>query len=159
MWITKDTIDLTKLLEETEDEGTGACVIFLGTVRKNSGNEVVMGITYEAHIELSSQVLQRIEQEVEKEFRHCKCRVIHRIGYLRLGEVSVAIVVRAPHRTDAYKASRFVIEKVKKTVPIWKKEHLANNEEKWVEGHMLEDVCEVRDVSPDSRKQLIKYNT
>jgi molybdopterin synthase catalytic subunit len=139
MWITENPINLSKLLEETQDKGTGACVIFLGTVRNNSDNKVV-GITYEAHVELAAQVLQRIEKEVENKFHNSKCRVVHRIGYLGLGEISVAIVIRAPHRNTAYEASRFVIEKVKKTVPIWKKEHLKSGEEIWVEGHKLEDL-------------------
>lgn len=140
MWITENLINLSKLLEETQDNDTGACVIFLGTVRNNGDDGIVSGITYEAHIELAAQALQKIEQEVEKKFYNSKCRVVHRIGYLRLGETSVAIVIRASHRNAAYEASRFVIEKIKKIVPIWKKEHLKIGEEIWVEGHKLEDL-------------------
>jgi len=149
MWITENPINLSKLLEETQDNGTGACVIFLGTVRNNGDDGIVSGITYEAHIELAAQVLEKIEKEVEKKFHNSKCRVVHRVGYLGLGETSVAIVIRAPHRNTAYEASRFAIEKIKKTVPIWKKEYLENKEEIWVEGHKLEDLYISGDVPQD----------
>ncbi len=112
----------------------------MGTVIKDRGNGEVTGITYTAHKKLASKLLQKLEEEVGKKIPDSSCRIVHRLGYLKLGEVSIAIVIRTPHRKEAYKMSRFIIDKVKKTIPIWKKEHFKNGKEKWVIGKKLERI-------------------
>lgn len=136
--ITEKTINLSTILKETEDYRTGACLVFLGTVRNHSENGSINSILYEAYNPLVEKMIKKIEKEVEKRYKPCRCKIVHRIGRLKLGEVSVVIVVRTPHRKEAYKASRWAIEKVKKTLPIWKKEYTKDGKEKWSKGNKLE---------------------
>jgi cyclic pyranopterin monophosphate synthase len=93
-WICQEPLDLVELVRETEDHGTGALVIFVGTVRDTTEGQAVHAVTYEAHVELAERVLQEIEQEVLERFEVRRCRIRHRVGKLSLGEPSVIIVVR-----------------------------------------------------------------
>lgn len=141
-WITEKVINLDRLLKETNEPQCGACVVFLGTVRNNSENGTVKSITYEVHKELAIKVIRNLEKQIEKRYKDCRCRIVHRVGYMKVGEASVAIVVRTPHREDAYQASRYAIEKIKKIVPIWKREHTSYGKGKWIRGNKLESINE-----------------
>ncbi len=138
LWITTNAIDLDKLLKETKSPKCGACLVFLGTVRNNSENGKVRSITYKVYKELAIETLKDLEKQIEKKYKDCKCRIVHRTGYMKVGQVSVAIVIRTPHREEAYEASRYALEKIKKIVPIWKKERMVSGKEKWVKGNKLE---------------------
>ncbi|MFN7181886.1 MAG: molybdenum cofactor biosynthesis protein MoaE [Planctomycetota bacterium] len=138
MWITEKPINVAKLLKETENKKAGACVVFIGTVREKGENGEVTGITYEAHKKLAAIRIQELEKYVETKISDSRCRIIHRIGYIPLGQESIAIIIRTPHRKEAYKMSRFIIDRIKRTVPIWKKEHLKSGVQEWVKGKKLE---------------------
>jgi molybdopterin synthase catalytic subunit len=136
-WICQEPLDLVELVRETEDHGTGALVIFVGTVRDTTEGQAVHAVTYEAHVELAERVLQEIEQEVLERFEVRRCRIRHRVGKLSLGEPSVIIVVRAGHRGPAFEAARYALEELKRRAPIWKEEHLLSGESRFVEGTRL----------------------
>lgn len=133
-WICDTPLDLTPLLAETEDPASGALIVFVGTVRNQNDGLPVEAMTYEAHIPLAEKVLAEIEAEAVTRFDVRRCRIQHRVGRLNLGEPSILIVVRAAHRASAYDASRYAIDEVKKRAPIWKEEHYASGESRYLDG-------------------------
>ena len=94
-------------------------------------------MTYEAHVALAEKVLQDLEAEVLARFPVRQCRIVHRIGPLALGEVSVYVVVRAGHRGEAFDAARYAIDETKQRVPIWKEEHYVDGASRYLDGTPL----------------------
>lgn len=135
--VTAAPLDLAALIAETEDPGSGALVIFSGTVRAHNEGRPVSGMTYEAHLALAENVLQDIEAEMLARFDVRRCRIAHRVGPLDLGEVSVVVVVRAAHRAAAFEAARYGIDETKKRAPIWKHEHYINGDSRYLDGTPL----------------------
>ncbi len=136
--ITEAPLKLDDLIAETEDHSSGALIVFTGVVRNNNDGQAVYGLTYEADVPLAEKVLAEIESEALSEFSVHHCRIQHRIGSLKLGETSVIIVVRSPHRAEAYEASRYAIEELKRRAPIWKQEHYVGGESRYLEGTPLQ---------------------
>ncbi|MCK5318940.1 MAG: molybdenum cofactor biosynthesis protein MoaE [Anaerolineales bacterium] len=136
--ITEAPLKLDDLIAETEDHSSGALIVFTGVVRNNNDGQAVYGLTYEADVPLAEKVLAEIESEALSEFSVHHCRIQHRIGSLKLGETSVIIVVRSPHRAEAYEASRYAIEELKRRAPIWKQEHYVGGETRYLEGAPLQ---------------------
>ncbi len=133
--ITAEAIaDLSALLERVRNSSDGAVVLFIGVVRDHDGERSVVGLEYEAYEEMARAMLTRICEDVRARFEVGDLAVIHRVGELGVGEVSVVIAVAAPHRDAAYRASREVIERLKREVPIWKRERYADGEAGWVDG-------------------------
>jgi len=114
-------------------DGNGATVLFLGTVRDTNDGRAVTGIEYSAYRSMAERELAKIVVEAGTQFGTTDVVVEHRLGTLDLGEVSVAIAVAHPHRGAAYDASRYVIEQIKRRVPIWKREHYADGTREWVD--------------------------
>lgn len=138
-WICETPIDLSRLLSEAEDAASGAVVVFCGTVRNENEGRPVESMTYEAHVSLAEKVLREIEQEAVEKYHVRRCRIQHRIGHLQLGELSVVIVVGAGHRSEAYEASRYAIDEVKRRAPIWKEEHYLDGQSRFLDGVPLTD--------------------
>lgn len=133
--LTRSRIDPAKMLKAVEDPGAGAVVLFLGVVRDNSEAGKVNVIEYEAYGPMAKKRLARTEEEVKRMWPATKAvKILHRVGRLSVGEVSVAIAVSSPHRAEAFEACRHAIETIKHDVPIWKRERLADGREVWVEG-------------------------
>lgn len=137
-WLVEDPIDLNALIRETEDPGSGALVVFVGTVRDHNEGKPVEAVTYEAYKPLAEKALEELEREVLRRFEVRRCRIQHRVGHLPLQEPSVAIVVRAAHRAEAFAAARWAIDELKKRVPIWKEEHYATGERRYLKGIPLQ---------------------
>lgn len=133
-WILDTPLALEPLLRETEDHSSGALVVFYGTVRNTNDGRPVRSMAYEAHVSMAENVLATIEREALERFAIQHCRIVHRIGHLELGEPSVIIVVRAAHRADAYAASRYAIDELKQRAPIWKEEHYADGDSRYLDG-------------------------
>lgn len=121
-WITLEPLRLDLLLTETETPHAGALLIFSGTVRCESEGRSVVGVEYDAYLPMAVSALKRIEAQVETLTGVLRCRIQHRIGFLKVGEVSLNIVVRSVHRDDGFFALRLAVEKVKAEVPIYKRE-------------------------------------
>jgi molybdopterin synthase catalytic subunit len=133
--LTREKIDPSKLLRSAGDPGAGGTVLFLGTVRNNSEAGSVEKIEYQAYEPMAEKSLGQAEEEVMRRWpdtRHV--RILHRVGVLPVGEISVAVVVSSAHRAEAFEACRHAIERVKHDVPIWKREKLSGGKEVWVEG-------------------------
>lgn len=126
-------IDAAALLAEVASEASGATSLFLGTVRDVNDGRAVTGMEYTAYDAMASRELAKIVLEATEKFDRATLVVEHRIGELALGEVSVAIAASHPHRRHALDATRWVIEELKRRVPIWKREHYADGTREWVD--------------------------
>lgn len=111
----------------------GAVVTFLGLVRNHNVGRSVRYLEYEAYEPLALKAFERIAAEIHSRWPGAKLALHHRIGRLEVGEASVAIVARSPHRGDAYAACRYAIERVKQIAPIWKREFFEGGDV-WIEG-------------------------
>lgn len=124
--IVENPIDPTALTESVRSNADGAVALFLGTVRETSGAAdrpgAVDRLEYEAYAPMAEKELVTIAEEAVGLFGVSSLVVHHRVGLLALGEIAVCIAVGSRHRAGAFDASRFVIEELKKRVPIWKKE-------------------------------------
>jgi molybdopterin synthase catalytic subunit len=111
----------------------GAVVTFLGLVRNHNLGRSVRYLEYEAYEPLALKAFERIAAEIAERWPSARLALHHRIGRLEIGEASVAIATRSPHRGDAYAASRYAIERIKQIAPIWKHEFFDGGEV-WIEG-------------------------
>ena len=128
-------IDAASLLAEMQDPANGATVLFLGHVRDVNDGRAVTGIEYTAYGEMAERELAAIASDAAAATGVADLIIEHRLGALRLGEASIAIVAAHAHRAAAYEASRFVIEEVKKRLPVWKREQYADGTREWVNAH------------------------
>ena len=120
--VTNQPIDLNELVRYVADAEAGAIVPFIGTTRNNNEGRKVIALDYDGYPEMAEKELARIGAEAKNKWPICKMAIVHRLGPVQIGEASVVIVVSSAHRDAAFAASRFAIEEIKKTVPIWKKE-------------------------------------
>jgi len=134
--IGSNRLDLPGLASALADEGSGrdgAVVTFLGLVRNHNAGRSVRHLEYEAYEPLAMKAFERIAAEVRERWPEAGLALHHRVGRLEIGEASVAIAARSPHRGDAYAACRYAIERVKQIAPIWKREFFDGGDV-WIEG-------------------------
>jgi molybdopterin synthase catalytic subunit len=131
--IVHQPIDVPALLRRVGSPANGAVLLFLGAVRQVNEGRAVTGIDYAADEAMASRELDAIVREAAARFDASDIAVEHRLGTLAIEEVSVAIAVGHPHRGEAYDVSRWVIEELKRRVPIWKREHYADGTREWVD--------------------------
>jgi molybdopterin synthase catalytic subunit len=124
-------IDVARILETSPADG--AVCLFVGVVRNEHDGRRVERLEYEAYEEMAVPLMKEIAAEAKRRFPVTEVRLVHRVGRLAIGETSVAVAVASPHRAEAFEACRFAIDKLKATVPIWKKEHYADGTA-WLEG-------------------------
>jgi molybdopterin synthase catalytic subunit len=125
-------IDVATLIREVSDESCGASSVFLGSVRNVNDGSAVSGIEYSAYRSMATREMTAILRETEERFGVTRIVVEHRLGTLALGDVSVAVVAAHPHRAPALDATRYVIEQLKRRVPIWKLEQYTDGTREWV---------------------------
>jgi MoaE-MoaD fusion protein len=114
---------------EVDDPGAGGIVIFSGVVRNETGGRPVKFLEYEAHAPMAEVKMREIGESLRARWSGVKrVAMLHRIGRLEIGEASVLIAVSASHRGDAFEACRYAIDTLKRTVPVWKKEHFEDGE-------------------------------
>lgn len=136
--VSDEVISGDRVLAQVAASGLGAQILFLGAVRDVNEGKPVVAVSYDAFVPMAETVLREICEEARARFGHdLRIAVQHRTGKLGVGDVSVAIAVGSVHRDEGYQASRYVIEELKKRVPIWKKEHYENGETEWLRGHAL----------------------
>ena len=130
--LTPEPIDFQALIELVRRDDSGAVVTFLGTVRDLTEGRVTTSLDYEAYPRMAEKKLAEIEDETRARWPVGDMAMIHRLGHLEVGEISVAVAVSCPHRAQAFEACRFAIDRLKEIVPIWKKEHWADGTKEWV---------------------------
>jgi molybdopterin synthase catalytic subunit len=129
-YLTDDAID-TNALRQQIRRSDGAYILFEGIVRDHSDGKAVESIFYDAYRPMAEKEIAAIVDDVRDQFSDVAVAVIHRLGHLVVGDVSIAIACASPHRAEAFDACRMLIDRIKQTVPIWKKERGPNGEE-WV---------------------------
>ncbi|HYY66952.1 MAG TPA: molybdenum cofactor biosynthesis protein MoaE [Nitrososphaeraceae archaeon] len=132
--ITKKPINISQIMKDCKDQSAGAMVLFTGSVRDHNEKEKVSGIYYEAYIEMAKNILVEIENEVLRKWHVRKFIAIHRIGSLKVNDISVAIAVTTEHRQDAFEACKYTIDNIKTRIPIWKKELSESGNATWNDG-------------------------
>ena len=130
--LTRDAIDYHALTESVRSPHCGAVVLFLGTVRDLTGEHVTAFLEYEAYAAMAEKKLAEIEAEVRRRWPVGEIAIVHRLGRLEVGDVSVAVAVSCPHRGEAFDAGRYAIDTLKELVPIWKKENAPDGTGEWV---------------------------
>lgn len=132
--ITTSTIDTAALLADVGSAASGAAVLFVGTVREHNEDRPVRGMRYDAYVAMAEPVLREIAEECAVAVDTTHIAVVHRIGELAIGDVSVAIAVSSPHRAEAFDAVRRIIEEIKLRLPVWKHEHYVDGDSAWLDG-------------------------
>jgi len=131
--VTDQTIDPDALYTEVLEDSDGAVVTFCGVVRNHSGDRRTDHLVYEAYPAMAEKKMAQIGDEIRVRWELGDLAILHRTGRLEIGEISVLIAVASPHRGDGFEACRYAIDRLKETVPIWKKE-VTPDGEYWVEG-------------------------
>lgn len=130
----EERIDPRPFEAEVRTDRDGALVTFAGTTRDHNDGAPVVGLAYEAYAEMAQKVMGHVFEEAVKRFSITRARVVHRLGEVPVGETSVLVVVAAPHRAAAFEACRFLIDRLKDEVPIFKRERLggADGGSRWI---------------------------
>ena len=131
--LTREPIDAAKLVAEAKLGEDGAVVVFDGIVRNNTRGRRTLHLDYEAYEEMALKQMNGLAEQARERFGVRQVTIVHRLGRLEIGETSVLIVVASAHRGAAFEASRWVIDTLKKTVPIWKKEMFVDGAV-WADG-------------------------
>ncbi len=120
--ITAEKINCNEVLDFVSDSSAGSVLLFNGTVRDNEDGKPVEYLYYEAYEEMAVKEIKKLINEAFTKYNILKVCIVHRTGKMEIGEISISIGVSSPHREDSYLASKFLIDAIKETVPIWKKE-------------------------------------
>ena len=131
--ITDARIEADALYREVLEDSDGAVVTFCGVVRNHSGDSRTDYLVYEAYPPMAKMKMAEIGEEIRNRWEVGDVAILHRIGRLEIGEISVLIAIASPHRGEGFEACRYAIDRLKETVPIWKKE-VTPDGEYWVEG-------------------------
>jgi len=137
--LTRHTIDTRTVIAKLLSGAAGAVITFEGTVRNHTKGRRTRYLDYECYEGMALKLMGQIAREIAAAYPILRIAMVHRLGRLLIGEASVAIIVTAAHRGAAFDAAHEGINRLKKIVPIWKKEHFADGEV-WVEGEWSENV-------------------
>ncbi len=132
VWIDSAPLSLDALLREVVSPAMGGVVTFTGVVRNRARGESIDHLEYEAYAPMAEKELRKISDAVHERWPHVRIAMAHRVGRLEVGDPAVMIAAAAPHRAEAFEACRFAIDRLKASVPIWKKE-FATTGAYWVE--------------------------
>jgi adenylyltransferase/sulfurtransferase len=146
-------LDTAALQRELRDLSCGGFAAFEGWVRDHNEGHAVTRLEYEAFAELAEKEAARIVEQAREKFGVTRAACVHRVGSLALGEVAVWVGVSAPHRDEAFRACRFIIDEVKHRLPIWKKEHYVNGDSGWVNCERCAAEVVPREVVPGTNSR------
>jgi molybdopterin synthase catalytic subunit len=136
--LVRNKIDAAGLMQSMKAPSDGAVIVFEGIVRDNTRGRRTKYLDYHAYEEMAVKQMDALVEQALRDFKIDQARIIHRLGKMEIGETSVWIGVTSPHRGAAYDASRFLIDTLKKTVPIWKKEYFEDGAV-WADGEPFPD--------------------
>lgn len=131
--LVRERIDRDAMVEKLKQPSDGAVVVFDGIVRDNTRGRKTLYLDYEAYEEMALAQMQKLTREAEEKYPIDRVGIVHRLGRLEIGESSIVIVVTSAHRAAAFDACRWLIDTLKRRVPIWKKEHFADGAV-WTDG-------------------------
>lgn len=130
-YISPDSLDPAALLSHAHHPKAGAVVLFSGEVRDNNSGKRVDYLEYEAHISMASKMINSVLDEAKAKWSLNIALAQHRIGKVEVGESAVVVITSSAHRREAYAANRFIIDKIKHEVPIWKCEYFTDGTKEW----------------------------
>jgi len=130
--VTADPIETTSLRQSLSNAGAGGFCAFEGWVRNENDGRTVERLEYEAYEPLVVSEGNKVLAEAQQRFPFLTARCVHRTGMLEIGDLAVWVGVAAPHRDEAFKACRYIIDELKVRLPIWKKEHYVDGDSGWV---------------------------
>lgn len=133
--ITTDPIDVQQAIRNVSSEEAGAVALFIGTVRNMTAGKPVEKLDFEAYDEMAISEMEKIIKQARARWSISQAAVIHRTGELQVSDIAVVVAASSPHRNEAFNACRYIIDTLKETVPIWKKEHFTDGSEVWVAAH------------------------
>jgi molybdopterin synthase catalytic subunit len=131
--ITEHAIAPAPLVAYVQTPGDGAIVTFTGVVRDHFEDRATAYLVYEAYAEMAVPVLRSLAEEARTRWPIGRVAVHHRVGRLAIGETAVLVVVAAPHRSAAFKAAEYIMDRIKEVAPIWKQEHWVDGDASWRE--------------------------
>lgn len=131
--VTTEPLDARRVEKAVEHPGAGAVCTFTGIVRDNSRGRSVTYLEYEAFVEMATEQMRCLADEIAERWPEARVAMAHRTGRLEIGDPSVVVSASAPHRAEAIAACKWGIDRLKETVPVWKKEHAADGSF-WIEG-------------------------
>jgi len=147
-YISAEPLDMVALLKDAHHPGAGAVVLFSGEVRDhNSGREVAY-LEYEAYAPLASKMIAEILQEAAGKWKLHIALAQHRVGKVAIGESAVIVITASAHRSEAYAANRYIIDRIKHEAPIWKCEHFTDGTHEWGNN------CNCHSVTGDVTKHI-----
>ena len=129
----QEKIDVTLVEQQVQSPECGAVLVFVGRTREHFAGKKVLELHYEAYAPMAIKEMQRIKDQIQERWPQTNVAMVHRLGTVNITEASVVIAVSTPHRSDCYEASRYAIDTLKETVPIWKKE-IYEDGSKWKEN-------------------------
>lgn len=132
--LTREPLDPAAALAAVAAVEAGANLVFVGTARAVTGNAVTVRLEYEAHEPLAEQTLAALRSAAIARFGLSACRIGHRLGLVAPGESSVVVAVSSPHRRESFAAGEWLMEQIKREVPIWKREHRPDGTADWEHG-------------------------
>ncbi|MBT5875934.1 MAG: molybdenum cofactor biosynthesis protein MoaE [Candidatus Latescibacteria bacterium] len=130
--VTTDVIHSDALFGHVLEDKHGAVVTFAGTVRDQTDSRRTLRLEYEAYAPMAEAKMREIGEEIREKWGIENIAMLHRVGTLEIGEISILISLAAPHRKNAFDACSYAIDRVKQVVPVWKKEIWEDGEEEWV---------------------------
>ena len=131
--ITDQVLDAEAITAQVRRDTNGAVVTFLGTTRSSTDGRTVLHLEYEAYRPMADNMLAEVVEEMRSRFSVEDVAIAHRVGRLEVGETSLVVAVASPHRREAFAACQYSVDRIKQTVPIWKKEFFEGGEV-WVES-------------------------
>jgi molybdopterin synthase catalytic subunit len=130
--IQNEAIDTNSITEFVGSEDAGAVVLFVGTTRRMTNGKETLRLEYDCYKPMATAELGKLRTEALQRWPLTECAIVHRTGVVENGQASVAVAVSSPHRVDAFEAAQWIMDKLKRTVPIWKKEQWADGSTEWV---------------------------
>ena len=132
--ITEAVLEPDAIIDLVKDDSAGAIDVFIGTVRNKTADRKVQHLDYEAYDPMAVKEIQKIIKQAQTKWPIIKAAAYHRKGKLVIGDIAVIVAVSTPHRQASFEACQFIIDTLKQTVPIWKKEVFDGGEE-WISAH------------------------
>ena len=130
--ITTQPIETDAVLKSVQSDLAGASVLFVGTTRQFTHGRETEKLDYECYEKMAVKKMNQVRDRASEKWPISECSIVHRVGTVELGESSIAIAVSAPHRAAAFEAAQWLVDTMKKEVPIWKREHWADGSQQWV---------------------------
>lgn len=131
--VTPEVLDPAEAIAAVQTRASGAVNVFLGVVRDNNLGRTVDYLEYDAYPEMAERVMRQLAEEAKERFELEDCAVLHRTGRMEIGETSLLVAVASGHRAESFEAGHWLVNEIKKSVPVWKKE-VWDDGEAWIEG-------------------------